>query len=271
MLEQDSQKMKWKLALRIATSPSERWLKKAAEWNPELSSRYRTNRAIGILRKRWGDNRNDFLSQRPQKMGSARRNLHNDRGRTREDEKKRKKPKPTSDILRWSEIEWRRNSQHHIIKEIWDDDYGKRSSSAITLRMHQQADAFESSSRLAFKNFAMGWRLKVKNNVTSSPQRMKILSTTSSYQNKIIWLGNRSDWWATVPAYFLFGCVFCPGFPGLLVPSWFPWLLRCVAQNPKIPAIWIREQAPARACVSLHVLSSSSHDLIYCTLSLPVG
>ena len=34
-------KMKWKLALRIATSPSERWIKKAAEWNPELSSRYR--------------------------------------------------------------------------------------------------------------------------------------------------------------------------------------------------------------------------------------
>ena len=45
------QKMKWKLALRIATSPSERWLKKAAEWNPELTSRYRTNRAIGRPRK----------------------------------------------------------------------------------------------------------------------------------------------------------------------------------------------------------------------------
>ena len=30
-------KMKWKLALRIATSPSEGWLKKAAEWNPERS------------------------------------------------------------------------------------------------------------------------------------------------------------------------------------------------------------------------------------------
>ena len=26
--------MKWKLALRMATSPSERWLNKAAEWNP---------------------------------------------------------------------------------------------------------------------------------------------------------------------------------------------------------------------------------------------
>ena len=90
MLEQDTQKMKWKLALRIATSPSERWLKKAAEWNPELSSRYRTNRAIGRPRKRWEDDINEFLkqefedtknpvesstqhSQRPQKMGSTRR------------------------------------------------------------------------------------------------------------------------------------------------------------------------------------------------------
>ena len=38
-------KMKWKLALRIATQPSERWFKKAAEWNPELSSRYRTKQS----------------------------------------------------------------------------------------------------------------------------------------------------------------------------------------------------------------------------------
>ena len=51
------------MALRIATSPSERWLKKAAEWNPELSSRYRTNRAIGRPRKRWEDDINEFLKQ----------------------------------------------------------------------------------------------------------------------------------------------------------------------------------------------------------------
>ena len=63
MLEQDPQKMKWKLALRIATSPSERWLKKAAEWNPDLSARYRTNRAIARPRKRWEDDINDFLTQ----------------------------------------------------------------------------------------------------------------------------------------------------------------------------------------------------------------
>ena len=56
-------KMKWKLALRIATSPSERWIKKAAEWNPELSSRYRTNRTIGRPKKRWEDDINDFLKQ----------------------------------------------------------------------------------------------------------------------------------------------------------------------------------------------------------------
>ena len=45
-------KMKWKLARRIAISPNDRWLRKAADWNPELSTRYRTNRAIGRPRKR---------------------------------------------------------------------------------------------------------------------------------------------------------------------------------------------------------------------------
>ena len=60
-LEQDSQKMKWRLALRIATSPSERWLMKAVEWNLELSSKYRTNRAIGRPRQRWEDDVNEFL------------------------------------------------------------------------------------------------------------------------------------------------------------------------------------------------------------------
>ena len=55
--------MKWKLALRIATSPCERWLKKAAERNPDLSSRYKTHSEIGRPRKRWEDDINDFLKQ----------------------------------------------------------------------------------------------------------------------------------------------------------------------------------------------------------------
>ena len=34
---------------------------KAAVWNPEPSSKYRTNRAIGRPRKRWEDDINEFL------------------------------------------------------------------------------------------------------------------------------------------------------------------------------------------------------------------
>ena len=55
--------MKWKLALRIAISPSDRWLRKAAEWNPDLSSRYSSSRAIGRPRRRWEDDINEFLKQ----------------------------------------------------------------------------------------------------------------------------------------------------------------------------------------------------------------
>ena len=50
--------------MRIATSPSERWIEKAAEWNPELSSRYRigpTERSED--QKKWEDDINDFLKQ----------------------------------------------------------------------------------------------------------------------------------------------------------------------------------------------------------------
>ena len=53
--------MKWRLAQRIATSPSKRWIVKAAERNPELSSRYKTYRAIGRPRRRWEDDINEFL------------------------------------------------------------------------------------------------------------------------------------------------------------------------------------------------------------------
>ena len=35
----------------------------AADWNPELSTRYRTDRAIGRPRKRWEDDINEFLKQ----------------------------------------------------------------------------------------------------------------------------------------------------------------------------------------------------------------
>ena len=56
-----TKRMKWRLTLRIATTPNERWLVKAADWNPELSSKYRTKRAIGRPRRRWEDDINEFL------------------------------------------------------------------------------------------------------------------------------------------------------------------------------------------------------------------
>ena len=45
--------------LRIASLPSERRIVKAAEWNPELSSRYKTYRAIG--RRRWEGDINEVF------------------------------------------------------------------------------------------------------------------------------------------------------------------------------------------------------------------
>ena len=87
----------------MASAPSERWSIKAAEWNPELSSKYKTNISIGRPRKRWEDGINEFLKQnedetenltessnhfflkkldqrskRPWKMDSTRGKLHNE-------------------------------------------------------------------------------------------------------------------------------------------------------------------------------------------------
>ena len=47
--------------MRIASLPDERWVVKAAEWNPELNTKYKTYRAVGRPRKRWEDEINDFL------------------------------------------------------------------------------------------------------------------------------------------------------------------------------------------------------------------
>ena len=39
-------RMKWRLAMRIASLPKEGWVAKAAGWNPELSMKYKTYRAV---------------------------------------------------------------------------------------------------------------------------------------------------------------------------------------------------------------------------------
>ena len=55
-------RMKWRLAMSVASLQVERWTKKAAEWNPGLSTQYQKNRPVGRpKKKRWEDEINDFL------------------------------------------------------------------------------------------------------------------------------------------------------------------------------------------------------------------
>ena len=76
MLEQDTQKIKWKLALRIATSPSERSLNKAAEWNPteRLEDREKDWKMISTnsSNKNWKKMKNQSRATiKPTKLGST--------------------------------------------------------------------------------------------------------------------------------------------------------------------------------------------------------
>ena len=56
-----NRRMKWRLAMRLASLPGERWTKKAAKWNPRLSTKHQTNRPAGRPKKRWEDETNDFF------------------------------------------------------------------------------------------------------------------------------------------------------------------------------------------------------------------
>ena len=55
--------------MRIASPPKERWVRKAAEWNPGFSTKIKTCRALGRLRKRWEDQVNDL--SKPEKTEST--------------------------------------------------------------------------------------------------------------------------------------------------------------------------------------------------------
>ena len=52
---------------------------KADGWNPELSSKYRTNRAIGRQKKRWEDDINEFLKLEEDETDRERWTLFEDR------------------------------------------------------------------------------------------------------------------------------------------------------------------------------------------------
>ena len=55
-------RLKWRLAVRIASEPDERWTEKAAEWN-SLSIKHQTYRPVGRPKKRWEDEINELIPQ----------------------------------------------------------------------------------------------------------------------------------------------------------------------------------------------------------------
>ena len=65
-------RMKWRMAMRIASLPEERWTSKIVEWNLGLDNKIRTNKSVGKPRKRWEDDINEFL--RPEETEGAKRN-----------------------------------------------------------------------------------------------------------------------------------------------------------------------------------------------------
>ena len=54
-------RLKWRMAMRIASLPKERWTSKIIDWNPGLDIKIRANRSVGKPKKRWEDDINEFL------------------------------------------------------------------------------------------------------------------------------------------------------------------------------------------------------------------
>ena len=151
--------------MRIATSQKERWLIKAAEWNPELSTKYRTNRSVGRPRKRWEDDVNEFLKQMKDETDNLTESSKQsnetwitatDRGRwalleenytmTSEERhennarKRRNFSKQISEVCQRCEAERRRSGQHHIIQSV------------KKIKKRANMKVFESRSSFAFRS-----------------------------------------------------------------------------------------------------------------------
>ena len=137
------------------------------------------------------------------------------------------------------------------------------------LRKHQQNEASESSSRPAVKNFAMGWRLKVKNSMMGFLQSWVYwVRIPRTKQRKFGW--NQERLMSYGICHFLFGCLFFPGFPGLcvlLLASLSGSSCCSESEDSEIP---ICEFKPATACVLSRVFSSFwVHLRTWCTAHCP--
>ena len=59
--------------MRITSLPDERWVMKAAGWNYELSTKYKTYRVVRRPKSRWENETNEFL--KPEETETTTRNV----------------------------------------------------------------------------------------------------------------------------------------------------------------------------------------------------
>ena len=105
--------------MRIATSPSERCVTKVAEWNPEFSKKYRTNKAIGRQRRRWEDDINKFLKfveEETENLTESSSQINKTWINTAKDRGRWTLLEQTSELCQRCETERRRSSQHHTTR-----------------------------------------------------------------------------------------------------------------------------------------------------------
>ena len=258
-------KMKWKLVLRITTSSSERWIKKAAEWNPELSSRYRINRTIGRPKKRWEDDINDFLKQ-----------IHDERKTEGPLERKNQNNNAWINIA-IDRKEWTRLEEKYTMKSVkWQKELCnvvlEQSSSSTAIKNIVKATA------AAVQRLRARWTRteKIKKYVTGS--QLKEIWSTTTYCTKEQNLGSTARATAVLryPVILL--------MPGFLLVSWFSlWLPDSLGSScsvcdvaPNLRIQWICWEFSAATvcaitflCCFSYTLNSSQVSMHY-TLSITV-
>ena len=202
-------RMKWRLAMRIASLPVERWSLKAAEWNPELSTKYQTYRAIGRPKedgkmrstnssslKNWNDNRKwHEVLQRMDQSGKKPRMTVNVGKRICKDSRRKicgqwatqRKPttrsNPTNTILERGFSGRRRIGQHHI-DQIINELPQTKWTDTIMIESRTQRPTSENEKKIAYAAAASPSSGHKWRNQTELDDGLKIPSSVMNCQRR---------------------------------------------------------------------------------------
>ena len=107
-------RLKWRMVLRLASLPHERWTNKIIEWNPGLD-KIRTNRSVGRPRKRCEDDINVFLKPEATKeakgIETKKTTAQTAHGRHKRKKKKKEQKQKKKSVQRTQQQFWREMSQ----------------------------------------------------------------------------------------------------------------------------------------------------------------